>query len=123
VDTQRDQHGIVHRVWGVSLTRRSTINFGVQALSGRRVMDIDWNELEQGIKDAIIAFEPRVLPQTLDVRVVTSDSSLDHHNLLSFEIRGQLWSLPYPMELLLRSSIDLESGQAVVIEQTAGTKT
>ena len=86
-------------------------------------MDIDWNELEQGIKDAIIAFEPRVLPQTLDVRVVTSDSSLDHHNLLSFEIRGQLWSLPYPMELLLRSSIDLESGQAVVIEQTAGTKT
>jgi type VI secretion system protein ImpF len=103
--------------------RVSVVNFGVQALSGRRVMDVDWQELEQGIKDAIIAFEPRVLPQTLDVRVVTSENSLDHHNLLSFEIRGQLWSLPYPMELLLRSSIDLESGQAVLIEQSANTKT
>ena len=40
-------------------------------------------------------------------------SSLDHHNVLSFEIRGQLWSLPYPLELLLRSNIDLESGQVV----------
>jgi len=103
--------------------RRSVINFGVVPLSGRRVMDIDWQELEQGIKDAIVAFEPRVLPQTLDVRVMTTESSLDHHNLLSFEIRGQLWSIPYPLELLLRSSIDLESGQVVLMEQIAKANT
>ena len=102
--------------------RRSAINFGVQALSGRLVKNIDWQELEQAIKSAIIAFEPRVLPQTLDVRVATSETSIDHHNLLSFEIRGQLWSLPYPMELLLRSNIDLETGQVVVMDQTAIAK-
>ena len=99
--------------------RRSVINYGVRALSGHRVMDMDWQELELAIKDAIVAFEPRVLPETLDVRVITSETSVDHHNLLSFEIRGQLWSLPYPMELLLRSNMDLESGQVVLVEQTA----
>lgn len=102
--------------------QRSVVNFGVEALSGRRVMDIDWHELEQAIRDAIIAFEPRVLAQTLDVRVATSETSIDHHNVLSFEIRGQLWSLPYPLELLLRSNIDLESGQVLLVEQTAIAK-
>jgi type VI secretion system protein ImpF len=107
----------------LSDARRSVVNFGIDTLSGRRVLDIDWQELEQMIKLAIIAFEPRVLPQTLDVRVASSETSLDHHNLLSFEIRGQLWSLPYPMELLLRSNIDLETGQVILQDQTANVKT
>jgi type VI secretion system protein ImpF len=98
--------------------RRSVVNFGVGAMSGRLVSDVDWQELELAIKDAIIAFEPRVLPATVDVRGITTTSSLDHHNVLSFEIRGQLWSVPYPLELLLRSNLDLESGQVVVLEQT-----
>jgi type VI secretion system protein ImpF len=102
--------------------RHSVINFGVPSLSGRRVMNIDWQELEQAIKDAIVTFEPRVLPQTLDVRVATSENSIDHHNVLSFEIRGQLWALPYPLELLLRSNVDLESGQVVLHEQTGSAK-
>lgn len=102
--------------------RSSVLNFGVEALSGRRVSDVDWQELELAIKDAIVAFEPRVLPTTVDVRGITTTSSLDHHNVLSFEIRGQLWSVPYPLELLLRSNLDLESGQVVVLEQTGKPK-
>jgi len=108
---------------GFPEARRSVVNFGIAALSGRRVLDIDWQELEQAIRNAIIAFEPRVLPQTLDVRVLASEPSLDHHNLLSFEIRGQLWSLPYPMELLLRSNIDLETGQVVLQEHDVKSRT
>jgi type VI secretion system protein ImpF len=107
---------------GFPHARHSVVNFGVPSLAGRRVMNIDWQELEQALKDAIVAFEPRVLPQTLDVRVATSKSSIDHHNVLSFEIRGQLWSLPFPLELLLRSNIDLESGQVVLQEQTGSDK-
>ena len=102
--------------------RRSVVNFGVEALSGRRVADIDWQELENAIKDAIVAFEPRVLPSTIEVRGITTTSSLDHHNVLSFEIRGQLWSLPYPLELLLRTNLDLESGQVVLMEQAGNVK-
>ena len=61
-------------------------------------------------------------PATVDVRGITTTSSLDHHNVLSFEIRGQLWSVPYPLELLLRSNLDLESGQVVLLEQTGKPK-
>jgi type VI secretion system protein ImpF len=30
---------------------------------------------------------------------------------LLFEIRCQFWSMPYPLELLLKTSLDLETGQ------------
>src|SRR5258707_14212132 len=43
------------------LARRSVINFGVEALSGRRVFDVDWDTLEQALKESILAFEPRLL--------------------------------------------------------------
>jgi len=65
-----------------------------------------------------LQFEPRVLRRTLEVRGLTATSSLDHHNVLSFEVRGQLWSVPYPLEILLRSNLDLESGQVVLLEQS-----
>jgi type VI secretion system protein ImpF len=98
--------------------RNSVVNFGLEVLSGRRVANVDWQELELAIKDAIIAFEPRVLPSTIEVRGITKTTSLDHHNVLTLEIRGQLWSVPYPLELLLRSNLDLETGQVVLREQT-----
>jgi type VI secretion system protein ImpF len=99
--------------------RTSVVNFGIPAMSGAQVMGIDWQEIEQSIRNAITVFEPRVLPETLDVRIATTENSIEHHNVLSFEIRGQLWALPFPMELLLRSDLDLESGQTVLIDQTA----
>jgi type VI secretion system protein ImpF len=102
--------------------KSSVVNFGVEALSGRRVTEIDWQDLEIAIRDAIVAFEPRVLPGTIEVRGITAPSSMDHHNVLSFEIRGQLWSIPYPLELLLRSNLDLESGQVVLLEHVGNPK-
>ncbi len=97
----------------------SVINFGLPPLSGKRISELDWPRLETGIKEAIMRFEPRILPETLDVNIVTSARSMDHHNLVAFEIRGQLWSEPYPIELLLRTQLDLESGQVVVHDSGA----
>ena len=39
---------------------------------------------------------------------------LDTHNVIEFEIRGHLWSQPVPLEVLLRTQIDLEAGQVKV---------
>ena len=36
---------------------------------------------------------------------------LDHHNVIGVEIRGQLWAQPVPLEFLVRTEIDLETGQ------------
>jgi type VI secretion system protein ImpF len=99
---------------GFDAARQSVINYGLPSLSGKRLSELDWPLLETGLRDAIATFEPRILPDTLEVKAVRSANSLDHHNLVAFEIRGLLWSEPYPIELLLRSQIDLESGQVTV---------
>ncbi|MCY1431830.1 type VI secretion system lysozyme-like protein [compost metagenome] len=93
------------------LLRESVLNYGIQPLAGRRMSEIEWHSVEFEIHQAITAFEPRILADSLEVRCIPSEEALSHHNLLALQIRGLLWSVPYPLEFLLRSEIDLESGQ------------
>jgi type VI secretion system protein ImpF len=88
----------------------STLNFGVRALAGKRMSDIDWVDVEDSLRRAITAFEPRILPSSVEARCVTNTTTLEHHNVLSLEIKGMLWCVPHPMEFLFRTDIDLESG-------------
>ncbi len=103
---------------GADHARRSVVNFGVPGLSGRLLANDDWAEVEKAIRLAICTFEPRILPDTLHIRVLPLESAHATHNQLSMEIKGQLWCEPYPIELLLRSHIDLECGQ-VILENLA----
>ncbi|CAM4040893.1 type VI secretion system baseplate subunit TssE [Bordetella tumbae] len=88
----------------------STLNFGVRAMAGKRMSEIDWIDVEDSIRNAIAAFEPRILDSSVEVRCVTDTGTLEHHNVLSLEIKGMLWCVPHPMEFLFRTDIDLESG-------------
>jgi type VI secretion system protein ImpF len=99
--------------------RRSVLNFGIPVLSGRTFSGLDWPALEASLREAISFFEPRLLPESLHIKTVAGDESQGHHNLLQFEVRAELWSIPFPIELLLRSQIDLETGQVAISEQAA----
>lgn len=99
--------------------RSSVINYGIPVLSGKNFSGVDWRELERQIHDAILAFEPRILPDSLSVKANVPTDPLEHHNLLQFELRGELWSMPYPVELLLRSELDLETGYMKLTDQLA----
>ncbi|MFS2222877.1 type VI secretion system baseplate subunit TssE [Pantoea sp. B65] len=90
--------------------QRSTFNFGVTALSGQHVSAIEWSRLQRQLTEAIVHFEPRILPQGLQVRCLSDCKALNLHNLLSIEIKGRLWCVPYPLEFLFHSKIDLENG-------------
>jgi type VI secretion system protein ImpF len=72
--------------------------------------------LEQRVRQAILDHEPRILPDTLVVQAVLNQDQLDHHNQIGFRINGQLWAQPVPLELLLHTDIDLESGRVSVRE-------
>lgn len=100
--------------------QNSVINFGLGALSGKFASDVDVAQLEAMIRQAIVQFEPRLLPHSVEVSVVAPERSLDVHNVLGVTIRGQLWSVPYPLEMLLRSDIDLETGHVVLHDQGGG---
>ncbi len=96
---------------GLEHARRSVLNYGIPALAGQLLSELDWKHVERGIRDSIVAFEPRILPGTLAVTLMPSTDQFSHHNTLQFEIRCQFWSVPYPLELLLKTSLDLETGQ------------
>jgi len=100
--------------------QRSVLNFGLPPLSGRLASNVDRQQLEGAIRRAIVEFEPRILPQSIEVKVSATEKALDVHNILSLTIRGELWSIPYPLEILLRSDIDLETGQVVLHDQSRG---
>jgi type VI secretion system protein ImpF len=92
----------------------SVLNFGLPPLSGQLASRVDVSVLERTIRDAILRFEPRILADTLHVRALEFDDVLGTHNVVEFEIRGMLWAQPVPMELLLRTQLDLEVGQVEV---------
>ena len=92
--------------------RRSVVNFGLPAFSGKVASSLDIVELTSAIREAIVTFEPRILPATLEIRALLEAGSIDHHNVIGIEIRGQLWGQPVPMEFLVRTDFDLETGKA-----------
>ena len=96
--------------------RQSVINFGLPSLSGQTTSSIDAVSLEAEVRQAILDHEPRILPETLRVEALVSDDQLSQHNQISFRISGQLWAQPVPLELLLHTDIDLETGRVDVRE-------
>lgn len=92
----------------------SVLNYGLPPLSGQLASRLDVGDLERSIRDAILRFEPRILPDTLRVTAREASSVLDTHNVVEFEIAGHLWAQPVPLEMLLRTQLDLEAGQVQV---------
>ena len=99
---------------GDELLSGSVINFGLPALAGRPASQYDLTELSRVLREVIIRFEPRILAHTLKVRAERNTS--DSHNVIGFRIEGQLWSQPIPLEIFMRTEIDLESGLTNVVE-------
>lgn len=102
-----DEHRFPH-------AHHSVLNYGMPSLSGKLVSRIELFDMEQALRQAILDFEPRILPGTLVVTGRRPMDDLAHHNVLEFEIAGELWSQPYPIELLLRTDVDLETGMVKV---------
>ena len=94
--------------------RNSVLNYGLPALSGQSLSSIDPRGLETKVKRAILDFEPRILADTLVVEALVSEDQLAHHNQISFRINGQVWAQPVPLEMLLQTDINLETGQVMV---------
>jgi type VI secretion system protein ImpF len=90
--------------------RCSVVNFGLPALSGRTDTSMHNVLLEKSIREAILEFEPRILPATLRVRAIETDN-LSLHYKIGVEISGQLWAQPAPLELIMRTEIDLETNE------------
>ena len=93
----------------------SVLNYGVMDLTGRTMVDADIPAIERSLRQSILDFEPRILPESLDFEVLLEGGKMNH-NRLAFIIRGELWAHPIPLELFLRTEVDLETGSVSVTE-------
>lgn len=94
---------------------RSVVNYGIPDLTGLELAGLDVAELQQRLRAAILAYEPRLIPGTLQVSVQASAQRMDRKSLV-FDIRSEMWAQPIPLNLYLKTEVDLETGKLDLVE-------
>ena len=90
----------------------SVANYGMPSLAGATLSAVDVAAIEKRIAKAIASFEPRILADSLKVEAAYAEDSAA--NSLTFEITGDLWAMPVPLKVFLRTELDLETGNISV---------
>jgi type VI secretion system protein ImpF len=104
-------HAADSLVWDYPEAASSVANYGFRNLCGCTLGSLDVTELERLVAETIRNFEPRIMPHTLQVRVVPDYWDKDTFNL---EIEGDLWAYPVPERLWLRTVLDLDTGRITI---------
>ena len=91
----------------------SVLNFGKPDMTAMHVRDEDLERIESSIRQSILDFEPRILAATLKVRAVLA-SGKDTTRTLGLEIQGSLWCQPVPLQLYLKTAVDLDTGDVKI---------
>lgn len=88
---------------------RSVLNYGISPQVGSYSNTHNWLRIETLIRDALIRFEPRLIPESVTVRLNGEDGSPVKHGLLSFHINALIAWPPYPFELRLSACYEGET--------------
>lgn len=88
---------------------KSTFNYGIIDLSGFTSMTLSAKSIERELTKCIKNFEPRIIPRSLKIKILLSKDEMSS-NTLSFEISGDLWAQPLPLQLFLKTEVDIENG-------------
>jgi len=94
---------------------RSVLNYGLPDVAGITLSSTNVIEFERALRQAVLDFEPRILSDSLRVRLVV-DQNLMNHNAMAFDIEGELWAQPVPLQMYLRTEVDLELGDVRVVQ-------
>jgi len=87
----------------------SVLNFGIREVAGEHSTAERAEKIRKSISNAIKTFEPRIHPGSIDVALrVEKDMRT---SLVTYDIRADMWAQPLPMELYLRSEVDVTTGQ------------
>lgn len=90
----------------------STLNYGVRSRTGREVGGLDPSALRHEILLSLRRFEPRLLPETLEVTVIEDKRD----GTFQFRIEADLWANPLPLRMLMRTEAGEITGTVRVVE-------
>jgi type VI secretion system protein ImpF len=94
----------------------SVINYGVREVAGEMSNVHRAREIRKMILRGIERFEPRLKPGTLEV-FLREDKEASV-SVIAFDIRAEMWAQPIPMELYLRTEVNMTTGE-LTLERTA----
>jgi type VI secretion system protein ImpF len=94
-------------------TENSVLNFGMPDPAGKSTDRPTITQIEKNITEALLRFEPRIIPDSLVVKLVqtSTQEATPSPSMLAFSITGELWASPMNEELHLKTEIDLETGK------------
>ena len=87
----------------------SVLTYGVREVAGEYSTTSRAALIRESIHKAIEKFEPRIIKGTLSV-ILRDNSSLGQ-TVVTFDIAAEMWAQPLPMELYLRSQVDVVTGE------------
>jgi len=93
---------------------KSTLNFGIVDISGKRSAEARPHELERMLEKAIETYEPRIVAGSLAVQL--SHAAGESKSKIVFNIQADLWAQPVPMEIYLRTELSVASGDMTVVK-------
>ncbi len=92
----------------------STLNYGITDIAGKKAAEARPYELERMIHKAIARFEPRIVEGSLEVKLSTTAEGA--HSRILFNIHAEIWAQPVPVEVFMRTELDLASGDMSVVK-------
>ena len=95
--------------------KKSVLNYGLPDLSGHTSSTIDVHHVEKAIRVAILQYEPRIIRNSLEVKVHSNPDAMAHNSLV-FEIAGAVFGQPSPFQVVLKSELNLESNEFALTE-------
>ncbi|MCW1917913.1 type VI secretion system baseplate subunit TssE [Rhodobacter sp. KR11] len=91
------------------LASKSVLNYGVREVAGDFAAKDRAQLIRKSIAGAIEAFEPRIRRGSAQVEI--RSENVARQTVISFDIRADMWAEPIPIELYLRSSVDVTTGE------------
>jgi type VI secretion system protein ImpF len=101
------------------LVQSSILNYGIMDLTGQQLSSIKPEKLEKSVRDALLRYEPRLLPGSIAVSIQLGKNPFGAAALV-VEIKAELHSEPLPVALHLRTEIDVETGRVNVGDASSG---
>lgn len=95
--------------------RGCLLAYGMPPVAGKIASMIDVKDFERTVESLIRSFEPRIDGNSLRVQAETQQGLMHLHNVIGLRISGLLWAQPYPIELMLRTEVDLETGKVALM--------
>ena len=88
---------------------RSVLNYGFRDLSDVTARELNSSAVVASIRQSLLDHEPRIVPETLDVRV--ADGSTGTHNRLEISVTAELMADPVDVPVDFEAEVDLGAGK------------